>query len=94
MKKPHINIVHYMSKTANLEYGGELQQLAVEFFFAAISVALTIYGFTKQWDLLIPIFIVPAVLGTITFCHSLYHYISDHLGPGIEDQAEKNREAK
>lgn len=87
MKKPHINIVHYMSKTANLGYAGEFQTLAVEFVIAAISVTLTVYGFMYQWDLLIPIFIVPAILVSGMFLHSVYLIVSDRLDKGNDEES-------
>lgn len=79
MKKPHISTVHYMSKTASLNYEGEVQTLMVELVIAVISVALTLYGYFTDWDLLIPIFIIPAVLCSIGFCYSLFLFISSHV---------------
>lgn len=79
MKKPHINVIHYMSKTASLGYEGKWQTMIVEFFISAISVTLTVYGFVTDWDLLIPIFIMPAILGSLGFCTSVYLAIDDYF---------------
>lgn len=90
MKKPNINIIHYMSKTADLGYEGEIQSLIIEFVVAAISVILTVYGYLYQWDLLIPIFILPAILGSFAFCHSLYLLVSNSFAKGSDSENDQN----